>query len=169
YEASAFAFWITSRSGPIFYTRLTSSSSAPIPASRSGRRDPILVFEDRYSQPTVCASVRHHVNIYGRAEVVSGGHGAEIWNRDQVDRLDKSYGFHPFYLNHRWDTTTGLHIILASHPSSNQSLIQYRIIDDTLDLYFVWGWDRKGDIEQYGQPVGLLIWPLNVRLRPHSM
>jgi alpha-glucosidase len=63
YEASPFAFWITRRSdpgsAPIFDTRLTSLPSAPIPAFRSGRSDPSLVFdgfplvfEDRYLQVT---------------------------------------------------------------------------------------------------------------------
>lgn len=60
----------------------------------------VSVFEDGYySQLAVCASVRHH--IYDRTEVclwwlLSGHaewHGTEIWNRDQVDRLDKTF-FH---------------------------------------------------------------------------
>jgi alpha-glucosidase len=63
YEVSPFAFWITRRSdpgsAPIFDSRLTSLPSAPIPAFRSGRSDPSLVFdgfplvfEDKYLQVT---------------------------------------------------------------------------------------------------------------------
>src|SRR6266702_1236059 len=45
--------------------------------------------------------------------------------------------------------------MLASPPSSNQSLIQFRLIGGTLDLYFFSGPDPKSVIEQYGQLVGL--------------
>jgi alpha-glucosidase len=51
-------------------------------------------------------------------------------------------------------SAAGSDIILASPPSSNQSLIQYRNIGGTLDLYFFSGPDPKSVIEQYGQVVG---------------
>jgi alpha-glucosidase len=58
-------------------------------------------------------------------------------------------------------SAAGSDIILASPPSSNQSLIQYRIIGGTLDLYFFSGPDPKSVIEQYGQVVGLPTRPPN--------
>jgi len=58
-------------------------------------------------------------------------------------------------------SAAGSDIILASPPSSNQSLIQYRLIGGTLDLYFFSGPDPKSVIEQYGQVVGLPTRPPN--------
>lgn len=58
-------------------------------------------------------------------------------------------------------SAAGSDIILASPPPSNQSLIQYRIIGGTLDLYFFSGPDPKSVIEQYGQVVGLPTRPPN--------
>jgi alpha-glucosidase len=52
-------------------------------------------------------------------------------------------------------SAAGSDIILATPPSSNQSLIQFRLIGGTLDLYFFSGPDPKSVIEQYGQVVGL--------------
>jgi hypothetical protein len=58
-------------------------------------------------------------------------------------------------------SAAGSDIILASPPSSNQSLIQYRIIGGTLNLYFFSGPDPKSVVEQYGQVVGLPTRPPN--------
>ena len=58
-------------------------------------------------------------------------------------------------------SAAGADIILASPPSSNQSLIQYRNIGGTLDLYFFSGPDPKSVIEQYGQVVGFPTRPPN--------
>lgn len=58
-------------------------------------------------------------------------------------------------------SAAGSDIIVASPPSSNQSLVQYRIIGGTLDLYFFSGPDPKSVIEQYGQVVGLPTRPPN--------
>jgi alpha-glucosidase len=52
-------------------------------------------------------------------------------------------------------SAAGSDIILATPPFSNQSLIQFRLIGGTLDLYFFSGPDPKSVIEQYGQVVGL--------------
>lgn len=58
-------------------------------------------------------------------------------------------------------SAAGSDIILASPPSSNQSLIQYRIIGGTLDFYFFSGPDPNSVIEQYGQVVGFPTRPPN--------
>jgi len=58
-------------------------------------------------------------------------------------------------------SAAGSDIILASPPSSNQSLIQYRIIGGTLDLYFFSGPDPNRVLEQYAQVVGLPTRPPN--------
>jgi alpha-glucosidase len=58
-------------------------------------------------------------------------------------------------------SAAGSDVFLASPPSSNQTLIQYRIIGGTLDLYFFSGPDPKSVIEQYGQVVGLPTRPPN--------
>ncbi|KAI9437339.1 glycosyl hydrolases family 31-domain-containing protein [Lactarius indigo] len=171
-------------SEPIFDTRLTSLPPAPIPAFLRAGDDPNLgfdgfplVFEDRYLQLT--STLPLDTNIYGLGEVVASsgfrrdvrnGTVQTMWNRDEADPLDENiYGSHSMYLEHRWvpSTTTfqshgvflssaaGSDIILATPPSSNQSLIQFRLIGGTLDLYFFSGPDPKSVIEQYGQVVGL--------------
>jgi alpha-glucosidase (family GH31 glycosyl hydrolase) len=58
-------------------------------------------------------------------------------------------------------SAAGSDIFLATPPSSNQSLIQYRLIGGTLDLYFFSGPEPKSVIEQYGQVVGLPARPPN--------
>ncbi|KAH9974514.1 glycosyl hydrolases family 31-domain-containing protein [Russula compacta] len=168
---------------PIFDTRLTSLPSTPIPAfRRTGHPSLVfdgfrLVFEDRYLQLT--SALPLDANIYGLGEVVASsgfrrdvlnGTVQTMWNRDAADPLDENiYGSHPVYLEHRWVPSTnsfqshgvflssaaGSDIILSSPPSSNQSLVQYRIIGGTLDLYFFSGPDPNSVIEQYGQVVGL--------------
>jgi alpha-glucosidase (family GH31 glycosyl hydrolase) len=65
------------------------------------------------------------------------------------------------FLDHVVSSAAGADIILASPPSSNQSLIQYRNIGGTLDLYFFSGPDPKSVIEQYGQVVGFPTRPPN--------
>jgi Glycosyl hydrolases family 31 len=83
-------------------------------------------------------------------------------------RLPLQVRGYPFYLLFSFSrpcrvvpSAAGSDIILASPPSSNQSLIQYRIIGGTLDLYFFSGPDPKSVIEQYGQVVGLPTRPPN--------
>ncbi|KAH9952633.1 glycosyl hydrolases family 31-domain-containing protein [Russula dissimulans] len=153
YDPSPFAFWITRRSDPGY---LLLTSSLPL-----------------------------DTNIYGLGEVVASsgfrrdvlnGTVQTMWNRDAADPLDENiYGSHPFHLEHRWVPSTnsfqshgvflasaaGSDIILASPLSSNQSLIQYRIIGGTLDLYFFSGPDPNGVLEQYAQVVGLPTRPPN--------
>ncbi|KAH9022012.1 glycosyl hydrolases family 31-domain-containing protein [Lactarius pseudohatsudake] len=171
-------------SEPIFDTRLTSLPPAPIPAFLRAGDDPSLgfdgfplVFEDRYLQLT--STLPLDANIYGLGEVVASsgfrrdarnGTVQTMWNRDEADPLDENiYGSHSVYLEHRWVPSTatfqshgvflssaaGSDIILATPPSSNQSLIQFRLIGGTLDLYFFSGPDPKSVVEQYGQVVGL--------------
>lgn len=171
-------------SEPIFDTRLTSLPPAPIPAFLRAGDDPSLgfdgfplVFEDRYLQLT--STLPLDANIYGLGEVVASsgfrrdarnGTVQTMWNRDEADPLDENiYGSHSVYLEHRWVPSTatfqshgvflssaaGSDIILATPPSSNQSLIQFRLIGGTLDLYFLSGPDPKSVVEQYGQVVGL--------------
>ncbi|KAH8977329.1 glycosyl hydrolases family 31-domain-containing protein [Lactarius hatsudake] len=171
-------------SEPIFDTRLTSLPPAPIPAFLRAGDDPSLgfdgfplVFEDRYLQLT--STLPLDANIYGLGEVVASsgfrrdarnGIVQTMWNRDEADPMDENiYGSHSVYLEHRWVPSTatfqshgvflssaaGSDIILATPPSSNQSLIQFRLIGGTLDLYFFSGPDPKSVVEQYGQVVGL--------------
>ncbi|KAI9452134.1 glycosyl hydrolases family 31-domain-containing protein [Lactarius psammicola] len=177
-------------SEPIFDTRLTSLPPAPIPAFLRAGDDPSLgfdgfplVFEDRYLQLTSVLPL--DANIYGLGEVVASsgfrrdarnGIVQTMWNRDEADPLDENiYGSHSMYLEHRWvpsagtfqshgvflSSAAGSDIILATPPSSNQSLIQFRLIGGTLDLYFFSGPDPKSVIEQYGQVVGLPARPPN--------
>ncbi len=65
------------------------------------------------------------------------------------------------FLNRARASVAGADIILASPQSSNQSLIQYRNIGGTVDLYFFSGPDPKSVIEQYGQVVGFPTRPPN--------
>lgn len=169
---------------PIFDTRLTSLPPTPIPAFLRAGDDPSLgfdgfplVFEDRYLQLT--SALPLDANVYGLGEVVASsgfrrdvreGTVQTMWNRDEADPLDENiYGSHSMYLEHRLVSHTstfqshgvflssaaGSDIILATPPFSNQSLIQFRLIGGTLDLYFFSGPDPKSVIEQYGQVVGL--------------
>ncbi|KAF8268968.1 glycosyl hydrolases family 31-domain-containing protein [Lactarius quietus] len=171
-------------SAPIFDTRPTSLPPAPIPAFLGTGDDPSLgfdgfplVFEDRYLQLT--SALPLDTNIYGLGEVVASsgfrrdvrnGTVQTMWNRDKADPLDENiYGSHPVYLEHRLVPSTstfqshgvflssgaGSDIILATPPSSNQSLIQFRLVGGTFDIYFFSGPDPKSVIEQYGQVVGL--------------
>ncbi|EIM91809.1 uncharacterized protein STEHIDRAFT_151169 [Stereum hirsutum FP-91666 SS1] len=140
-----------------------------------------LVFEDQYLQLTSALPV--DANIYGLGEVVSSsgfrrdvsvnGTLQTIWARDDADPVNLNiYGSHTVYLEHRFNETTntsqshgvflssaaGSDILLATPPSSNTSLIQYRMLGGTLDLYFLSGPDPKTVIEQYGEVVGKPTW-----------
>ncbi|PPQ96096.1 hypothetical protein CVT26_004728 [Gymnopilus dilepis] len=123
-------------------------------------------------------------NIYGLGEVVAssgfrrdigpdGGTIQTMWARDIADPVDENlYGSHPIYLEHRFDKSTnssqshgvfllsaaGGDIILTTPPSSNVSVIEYRMIGGTLDFYFLSGPTPNEVIEQYGALVGLPTW-----------
>ncbi|KAF5309523.1 hypothetical protein D9619_012366 [Psilocybe cf. subviscida] len=96
-----------------------------------------------------------------------------MWARDIADPVDENiYGSHPIYLEHRFDPSTktsqshgvfllspsGGDILLVTPPSSNTSLIEYRMIGGTLDFYFLSGPTPNTVIEQYGALVGLPTW-----------
>lgn len=96
-----------------------------------------------------------------------------MWNRDVADPIDQNmYGTHPFYLEHRLNTSSsttqthgvflksaaGQDILLQTPSGANTSLVQYRLIGGTLDLYFFSGPSPKEVIQQYGQTVGLPAW-----------
>ncbi len=49
-------------------------------------------------------------------------------------------------------------ILLLTPPSSNVSLIEYRMVGGTLDFYFFSGPMPQKVIEQYGELVGLPAW-----------
>ncbi|EKM60281.1 glycoside hydrolase family 31 protein [Phanerochaete carnosa HHB-10118-sp] len=143
-----------------------------------------LVFEDQYLQLT--SALPLGTNIYGLGEVVAssgfrrdvgtdGGVGTiqTMWARDIADPIDQNvYGSHPIYLEHRYNATTkrsqthgvflfsssGSDILLLTPPSSNVSLVEYRLIGGTLDLYFFSGPSPQEVIEQYGALVGLPTW-----------
>ncbi|RDX50567.1 hypothetical protein OH76DRAFT_1512787 [Lentinus brumalis] len=143
-----------------------------------------LVFEDQYLQLT--SALPLDANVYGLGEAVArsgfrrdvgtnGGRGTiqTNWARDDADPEDENmYGSHPLYLEHRYNETTntsqshgvflfsaaGSDILLLTPPSSNVSLIEYRLIGGTLDLYFLSGPNPQKVVEQYGALVGLQTW-----------
>ncbi|KAI8981316.1 glycosyl hydrolases family 31-domain-containing protein [Trametes punicea] len=143
-----------------------------------------LVFEDQYLQLT--SALPLGANIYGLGEVVAssgfrrdvgtnGGKGTiqTMWARDIADPIDQNmYGSHPIYLEHRYNETTkrsqshgvlhfsaaGSDTLLLTPPSSPVSLIEYRSIGGTFDLYFFSGPSPQKVIEQYGELVGLPTW-----------
>lgn len=55
-------------------------------------------------------------------------------------------------------SAAGSDILLLTPPSSNVSLIEYRLIGGTLDLYFLSGPNPQKVVEQYGALVGLPTW-----------
>jgi alpha-glucosidase len=82
------------------------------------------------------------------------------------------YGSHPIYLEHRVDSATnhssshavfinsaaGADILLTTPAGANTSLIQYRMLGGTIDLYFFSGPTPLEVIEQYGALVGTPAW-----------
>ncbi|KAI0076562.1 hypothetical protein K474DRAFT_1755437, partial [Panus rudis PR-1116 ss-1] len=156
-----------------------------IPANDSTALDGFpLVFEDQYLQLT--SALPLGANIYGLGEVVAssgfrrdvganGGKGSvqTLWARNIADPVDENmYGSHPIYLEHRYNSTTnksqshgvlhfsasGADILLLTPPSSNVSLVEYRLIGGTLDFYFFSGPTPSNVIEQYGELIGLPTW-----------
>ncbi|PSR99298.1 hypothetical protein PHLCEN_2v4157 [Hermanssonia centrifuga] len=143
-----------------------------------------LIFEDQYLQLT--SALPLGANIYGLGEVVAssgfrrdvgtnGGNGTiqTMWARDIADPIDQNiYGSHSIYMEHRYNETSrrsqthgvflfssaGSDILLLTPPSSNVSLIEYRLIGGTLDFYFFSGPSPQKVIEQYGELVGLPTW-----------
>ncbi|TFY77203.1 hypothetical protein EWM64_g6809 [Hericium alpestre] len=172
---------------PLFDTRVSSLPPTPLAPifnasdSSTGFDGFQLVFEKPYLQLT--SALLLDANIYGLGEVVSSsgfrrqvtGNGTlqTLWARDSADPIDENmYGSHAIYMEHRFNQSTntsqshgvflnsaaGADILLATPPSANTSLIQYRLIGGTLDLYFLSGPDPKSVIQQYGQVVGLPGW-----------
>jgi alpha-glucosidase len=82
------------------------------------------------------------------------------------------YGVHPFYLEHRFSSTSntssshgvflnsaaGADIMLLTPSSSNISLIEYRMIGGTFDFYFFSGTSSQAVVEQYSEVVGKPNW-----------
>ncbi|THH14082.1 hypothetical protein EW146_g6217 [Bondarzewia mesenterica] len=174
-------------SPPLFDTRLTSLPITPIPPfidpndSRTAFDGFQLVFERQYLQLT--SVLPTDANIYGLGEVVSSsgfrrdvsqnGTIQTLWARDDADPVNENiYGSHSVYLEHRFNETShtsqshgvflssaaGSDIFLATPPSTNKSLVQYRLLGGTLDLYFFSGPSPKTVIEQYGEVAGLPAW-----------
>ncbi|KAF9779894.1 glycosyl hydrolases family 31-domain-containing protein [Thelephora terrestris] len=143
-----------------------------------------LVFEDRYLQLT--SALPLDANVYGLGEVVAssgfrrdtgGGSGRgsvqTMWNRDSANPVDGNmYGSHPVYLEHRLHehmtkpqshgvylhSAAASDILLLTPPSSQTSLIQYRMLGGTLDFYFFSGPSPSQVIEQYSEVVGKPAW-----------
>jgi alpha-glucosidase len=126
-----------------------------------------------------------NTNIYGLGEVIAAsgfrraieGSGSltTTWARDVADPIDENeYGTHPVYLEHRFDSSAGSgssrthgvflksaageDVILQTPSGANTSLIQYRTVGGTLDLYFFSGPTSTDVIQQYGATVGLPTW-----------
>ncbi|KAF8815919.1 hypothetical protein BYT27DRAFT_7186387 [Phlegmacium glaucopus] len=188
YHSLPFAFWITRRSqpnaSPIFDTRITSLPQTPIGPVIDGDNSTALdgfplIFEDQYLQLT--SALPLNTNIYGLGEVIStSGFRRNVkttvqtmWARDIADPVDQNlYGSHPIYMEHRFDENTnssqshgvfllsaaGGDILLFTPPSSNVSLIEYRMIGGVLDFYFFSGPTPNKVIEQYGALIGLPTW-----------
>ncbi|KAH9900330.1 glycosyl hydrolases family 31-domain-containing protein [Epithele typhae] len=193
YDEKPFAFWVTRRdepdAQPIFDTRTKSLPPTPIPPvigndTRTALDGFPLVFEDQYLQIT--SALPLNANIYGLGEVLAsfgfrrdigldGGVGTiqTMWARNIPDPIDQNeYGSHPFYLEHRYNSTTrrskthgvfqfgaaGSDILLLTPPSSPVSLVEYRLLGGTLDFYFFSGPSPQKVIEQYGQLIGLPTW-----------
>lgn len=55
-------------------------------------------------------------------------------------------------------SAAGSDILLLTPPSSNVSLIEYRLLGGTLDFYFLSGPSPTDVIEQYGALIGLPTW-----------
>ncbi|GJE89296.1 glycoside hydrolase family 31 protein [Phanerochaete sordida] len=143
-----------------------------------------LVFEDSYLQ--LASALPKGTNIYGLGEVVAtsgfrrdvgseGGAGTlqTFWNRDIQDPFDENlYGTHNIYLEHRFDEVTNASashgvfllnsaatdILLTTPPASNVSLVEYRLVGGTLDLYFLAGPSPQAVVEQYTDVVGKPTW-----------
>ncbi|RPD82758.1 hypothetical protein L226DRAFT_450295 [Lentinus tigrinus ALCF2SS1-7] len=172
---------------PLFDTRISSLPQTPIPPVRSTDNSTALdgfplVFEDQYLQLT--SALPLDTNVYGLGEVIASsgfrravgpGNGTiqTLWARDIAHPVDENvYGSHPIYLDHRYNATTntsqshgvflfnsaGSDILLLTPPSSNVSLIEYRLLGGTLDFYFFSGPSPQKVIEQYGALVGLPTW-----------
>ncbi|KAJ3503798.1 hypothetical protein NLJ89_g8272 [Agrocybe chaxingu] len=172
---------------PLFDTRITSLPKTPIspviPGDNSTALDGFpLVFEDQYLQ--LASALPPNANIYGLGEVIASsgfrrnigpvnGTIQTMWTRDVSEPVDENlYGAHPVYLEHRSDpysTTSQSHgvfllsaaggdILLLTPPSSNVSLVEYRMIGGVLDFYFFSGPTPNEVIEQYGALIGLPTW-----------
>ncbi|EPT05586.1 hypothetical protein FOMPIDRAFT_1034256 [Fomitopsis schrenkii] len=173
---------------PLFDTRVSSLPPTPIPPLNDSDPSTALdgfnlVFEDQYLQLT--SALPYDTNIYGLGEVIaSSGYRRDVgvsgpgtlqtmWNRDIADPIDANmYGAHSIYLEHRYDeasnkaashgvfhfSSAGSDTLLLTPPSSDVSLIQYRVIGGTLNLYFFSGPTPQTVIEQYGQLIGLPTW-----------
>ncbi|KAI0310612.1 glycosyl hydrolases family 31-domain-containing protein, partial [Amylostereum chailletii] len=188
HASSPFAFWITRRADPdadpLFDTRTASLPAAP---ASSGTSDNLTfdgfqtVFEDQYLQLT--SALPRGANVYGLGEAVAtsgfrrdiGQNGTvqTMWARDDADPENENlYGAHAVYLEHRFNASNnlsqshgvflsnaaGADVVLATPPGFNASLVQYRLLGGTLDLYFFAGPDPKSVVEQYGAVVGLPTW-----------
>ena len=83
------------------------------------------------------------------------------------------YGVHPFYVEHRLGSTNtsgarshgvflnsaaGADVLLLSPPGANASLVEYRMLGGTLDLYFFSGPGPMDVVEQYAEVVGTPAW-----------
>ncbi|KAL5534874.1 hypothetical protein ACEPAG_1339 [Sanghuangporus baumii] len=147
-----------------------------------------LVFEDQYLQLTSSLPLDANIYGLGEAVSSSGfrrdvgtGNSSKggvgtiqtMWARDVADPIDGNmYGMHALYMDHRFDETTGsskthgvfmlnsagADVLLLTPPGSNTSLVQYRYIGGTLDLYFLSGRTPQKVVEQYAEVVGFPTW-----------
>ncbi|KAJ7892526.1 hypothetical protein B0H14DRAFT_3427931 [Mycena olivaceomarginata] len=172
---------------PLFDTRVSSLPETPINPVISGDTSTALdgfplVFEDQYIQ--LASALPLGANVYGLGEVIAssgirrdvgteGGVGAvqTNWAREIEDPIDENmYGIHPIYMEHRLNTTRtsqshgfspalmALDILLLTPPNANVSLIEYRLLGGTFDLYFLSGPTPLSVMEQYGEIIGTPTW-----------
>ncbi|KAG7095313.1 hypothetical protein E1B28_006078 [Marasmius oreades] len=172
---------------PLFDTRLNSLPATPIPPVIANDNSTALdnfnlVFEDQYLQLT--SALPNDANIYGLGEFYSesgfrrrisenGGSIQTFWDRDAADPIDANmYGSHPFYMEHRFNearndsqshgvflmSSSGGDVLMLTPRDTLHSLVQYRMIGGTLDLYFFSGPHPQAVVEQYGELIGFPTW-----------
>ncbi|KAJ7311650.1 glycosyl hydrolases family 31-domain-containing protein [Mycena albidolilacea] len=148
YDPNPFAFWITRRSAPHSTPLFDTHPSVELDGFP-------LVFENQYIQ--VPRDIQDPINE--NMQVPS-------------PLIPPRYGLHPIYMDHRFNSTTdtsqshgvfllnanGADILLLTPPSSNVSLIEYRLLGGTLDLYFLSGPTPLAVMQQYAEVVGTPTW-----------
>ncbi|KAJ7307818.1 glycosyl hydrolases family 31-domain-containing protein [Mycena albidolilacea] len=183
YEANPFAFWIPRRSAPhttpLFDTRL--AAALPLGANVYGLGEVIASSGIRRDVGTEGGVGTIQTNW---ARDIEDPIDQNIYPAlsDPVQ-----IRIHPIYMEHRLNTTgtsqshgvflfkyilsthvhaylmvfssaNGADILLLTPPNANVSVIEYRLLGGTLDLYFLSGPTPLSVMEQYGEIIGTPTW-----------